>query len=421
MPNVSTPCSSSKKLVFTADWKTSVHDSTTLEYYMSLLPEGQEILRLFKEHQRPSTTRDQKESTGESLQYIEVKTFKVQIMSSGSSTLEHFEPANLTEQQWDRILSDNRALHGYYHGCGELNIAKAPKRAFRIKSNTPHGPERPTLPSEKTEPKSIPANKGRDKLPMSAKDEANMKPVLPSIPPFYVYDDAEISVSEILYGFQIKLLEQGFSREIIGASLNAIIVPPSRDSLANNSNPSYPKHLSAVYNLPRVCVELDSDLLELTEECEADAYSVTDAEGVKKFYQKYGNKFATSFTLGGQLHSVWNLSGVDTEGISQMKNKMRIAAALTFGPSNNRGSVSFAGSGSTGSTLVGNAIPNEEVQIAWNARGGDPTLSYSPLEWASTVKNHRLWRLTNQQGFITIPQMIQEIKPEVYDHLLRHV
>jgi len=44
------------------------------------------------------------------------------------------EPAELTEDQWDTILKNNRALHGYYidFKTGKL-LVKAPKPAFRLR------------------------------------------------------------------------------------------------------------------------------------------------------------------------------------------------------------------------------------------------------------------------------------------------
>lgn len=43
------------------------------------------------------------------------------------------EPAELTEQDWDVVMKNNRALHGYYTDFKKGILVKAPKPAFRLR------------------------------------------------------------------------------------------------------------------------------------------------------------------------------------------------------------------------------------------------------------------------------------------------
>lgn len=49
------------------------------------------------------------------------------------------EPAELTEADWDAVLKNNRALHGYYVDLEKGILVKAPKPAFRLRAATTPG------------------------------------------------------------------------------------------------------------------------------------------------------------------------------------------------------------------------------------------------------------------------------------------
>lgn len=53
------------------------------------------------------------------------------------------EPAELTELQWDTVLKNNRALHGYYTDFDKGILVKAPRPAFRLR-----GVAAPGIPAE---------------------------------------------------------------------------------------------------------------------------------------------------------------------------------------------------------------------------------------------------------------------------------
>ncbi|KAK6499403.1 hypothetical protein TWF506_004030 [Arthrobotrys conoides] len=469
-------CRISSKLFFTVDGKARLDDSTTLEYYMSLFADGQDILRLFKQPQNVAKSSSEGEgdpkakgNNGEAQQdtpteedpttspSLEVKTLKVQVtdgktskpLISGvdqsafkefvgkvteptltpgalptfdersrqlaslsgswatqSSGKDYTDPADLTEQQWDRILSNNRALHGYYYSPDDRTIVKAPKRAFKIRSHHP----KPADPASKT-------NGNKTEAPVVA--EAS----LPTIPPFFINDDAEISVTEISHNFQTTMLKEGFSSVAIEANATFGIPVSVSASLAKEQSYANQNHkeksvrsLAAIYSFPRVTVELDVDSLELTDECKADAYRITDADGIDKFHRKYGSLLATSFTLGGFLYSTQDVTTEESENLAQTKNKTKMAAGLSMQSQYGGGGGSFAKVNSDGST-VGNASLNQEARLAWSARGGDTILCSNPPEWAATVKDYRLWRLMNQQRFVGVKYLIKDLDTPAYKKL----
>ncbi|KAF5390505.1 hypothetical protein D9757_005208 [Collybiopsis confluens] len=67
-----------------------------------------------------------------------VETFRVTLIpetSTNRSMPEYPEPAELTEAQWDVVLKNTRAFHGYYYDSKKGTLRKAPKPAFRLKLN----------------------------------------------------------------------------------------------------------------------------------------------------------------------------------------------------------------------------------------------------------------------------------------------
>ncbi|KAK6344287.1 hypothetical protein TWF696_007928 [Orbilia brochopaga] len=523
-------CRISSKLFFTSDGKTRLDEATTLEYYMSLVPEGQAILKLFKqppkvdekktakvdgeknskvdgetpskvdekssktdekessttEEEKPSkadgekpdakasgskdpkNTEGEEESQDETAEEeadseissdIEVKMLKVQVTDGKTKTTtekerklisgvdqsdfrkflerardpsltpgklptfdeshrklasletdwatnvtskEYTEPADLTEQQWDRVLTNNRALHGYYFDGKKSAIVKAPRRAFKIRSNRP---------------KAAKTGNGQ------TDGDADADQPLPTIPPFYVCDDAEISITEITHNFQKTMLKEGFnSVSIEGNATFKIPVSVSgawdqEQATANQEKTETAvKALAATYNFPRVGVELDSDSLELTDECKEDIYRITDQDGADRFYRKYGTIFATSFTLGGFLYSTRDITTEEHSTLAQVKNKTRLAAGISIQSPYGGGGGNYAKTNADGTT-GGNASLHQDVRLAWNARGGDTLLCSNPPAWAATVKDYRLWRLMNQQRCVGIQFLIQDIDTHAFKQL----
>ncbi|KAF3225254.1 hypothetical protein TWF192_003308 [Orbilia oligospora] len=531
LKSIRSRCRISDKLFFTTNGRTCLDNSTTLGYYMSLLPEGQEILKLFKnlegsnvsevdskptakeesspenvstedsadagnpkngEIEKPKTKSiENKPEVGTKILKVKVtdgklkerplisgadqtafKSFVDKLAASSltpgalpsinekyrqltsltrdwattASSKDYTEPADLTEQQWDRVLSNNRALHGYFYSPKDWTIVKAPKRAFKLRSKKSHDNKQSspvTEPADKSAPLSheitqIPPTRAtvlplklvtnetpKDPVPAAKEehDEAAAENPLPSIPPFYVYDDADITVTEISHNFQKTMLKEGFSSQAIEGNVTFGIPVSISSSLAKEQGDinqdreeKNVKSLAAIYSFPRVCVELDSDALELTDECKRDAYLVTDEADVEKFYRKYGSVFATSFTLGGYLHSSQDLTTTETANLAQTKNKLKIAAGLSIQSSYGGGGGSY-GKTKSDSSSDGNVTLDQDSSLAWSARGGDTILCSNPAAWAATVKDYRLWRVMDQQRFVGVKYLIRDLDTQAYTQL----
>ncbi|KAF3280530.1 hypothetical protein TWF970_002751 [Orbilia oligospora] len=535
LESIRSKCRISEKLFFTTNGRTCLDNSTTLGYYMSLLPEGQKILKLFKNPEesevsvvnlRPTEgesrlehvsieggadsgdprngeteSPENKSEIGTEILQVKVtdgklkesplisgadqtafKSFVDKIAASSltpgvlpsinekyrqlssltsnwatnASSKDYTEPADLTEQQWDRVLSNNRALHGYFYSPEDWTIVKAPKRAFKLRSNESYDHK---LSSPVTQPADKPADKPVDKPALIIHKYSQLQPVqasvpprnsklatnettkdpvpasneehkgtatenpLPSIPPFYVYDDADITVTEISHNFQKTMLKEGFSSQAMEGNVTFGIPVSISSSLAKEQGTmnqdrkeTNVKSLAAVYSFPRVRVELDSDALELTDECKRDAYLVTNEDDVEKFDRKYGTVFATSFTLGGYLHSSQDLSTEEVANLAQTKNKMKFAAGLSIQSSYGGGGGNYGKTESDGSN-GSNVTLDQDSRLAWSARGGDTILCSNPSAWAATVKDYRLWRVMDQQRFVGVRYLIRDLDTQAYTHL----
>ncbi|KAF3189728.1 hypothetical protein TWF225_002861 [Orbilia oligospora] len=527
LKSIRSKCRISEKLFFTTNGRTCLDNSTTLGYYMSLLPEGQEILKLFKNPEESEVSvvdltpiegesrlehvsieggadvgdpkngetesPENKSEIGTKILQVKVtdgklkasplisgadqtafKSFVDKLAASSltpgvlpsinekyrqlssltsnwatsASSKDYTEPADLTEQQWDRVLSNNRALHGYFYSPEDWTIIKAPKRAFKLRSNKSYDPKRSspvTEPANKPAPLSheitqlqpmratvlsvsskLAKNENLTESVPAAKEEHNGAATeipLPSIPPFYVYDDADITVTEISHNFQKTMLKEGFSSQAIEGNVTFGIPVSISSSLAKeqgNMNQDRKetnvKSLAAVYSFPRVRVELDSDALELTDECKRDAYLVTNEDDVEKFDRKYGSIFATSFTLGGYLHSSQDLTTKEVANLAQTKNKMKFAAGLSIQSSYGGGGGNYGKTESDGSN-GSNVTLDQDSRLAWSARGGDTILCSNPAAWAATVKDYRLWRVMDQQRFVGVKYLIQDLDTQAYTQL----
>ncbi|KIL85161.1 hypothetical protein FAVG1_11590 [Fusarium avenaceum] len=452
-------CRISNKLFFTLDGKSRIDDQTTLAYYMSLTPEGQKVL------QPPAATATQAENKAgagekkkgdakDNVQAVDagvnILTLKVsngKIASSplalpasndglaklldgiSESRLKQGElptftdrelnslksdysvaagpgglpePSDMTEEQWDKVLTNNRALHGYFYDFEKNIMVKARKRAFKLKGAAPVGV--------------APADGGSQD---SSKD-------LPPFPPFYIADDASVGVTEIRNQFQHTLTKQGFNSLAVGGSIGggSASIPASvsasfekEHSFSNQTRTSTDvSSLVVTYNFPRVIIELDQDCLELTKECRRDALRVFFVLVANPSLLPAGSVFVSQFTLGGFLHSTRNVSSTETSHLDQVKDRTRIAAGVSIQSPKASGSINVA-KVDENSQDTGSASLLQDVRLTWDAHGGDTLLCSNPPAWASTVKNYQLWRLMNQQRLVKLEGLIQDVDIIAYRQL----
>ncbi|KAL2009535.1 hypothetical protein VTN00DRAFT_5342 [Thermoascus crustaceus] len=312
----------------------------------------------------------------------------------------------LTEQQWDRILSNNRALHGYLYDSKLGILIKAPKRC------TSHAflPPSPTF-EIRSETKATQTG-AQDGGKSGTELGQELKPDLPIIPPFFVNDDAEVTVTEIQRNFQNTMTNEGFSSvaveanagaDVFGAAVSVSTARSNEHSYANQKEESRKvDSLHVAYKFPRVVVELDPDCLKLTEECRKEAEGVVNTAMRDKFYEKYD-------TFLSRLKE-------EQRNLSQTKEKTRVAAGVNFQASGVSARSNFS-KVDCSSTEEGSASLNQDLRLTWEARGGDTPLCSNPSTWASTVKDYRLWRLMEQQRVVKMESLIKDVDIVDWTHL----
>ncbi|POR33790.1 Uncharacterized protein TPAR_06008 [Tolypocladium paradoxum] len=451
-------CNISNKLFFTVDGQSRIDGTTTLAYYMSLTAEGQDILQFLhsatggkkaEDEAKPQAAVESSEKKDEPSDDKKpaaepgVRTFKIKVtdttatrelvalpakneamselldmVSKGglergklptfadrqlaslaanyattAGTKTYPEPFELTEQQWDSVLMNNRAFHGFWYDFKLGTLVRATKRAFRLRGAAPVGK---------------PPSKDADKA----------KEYLPPIPPFFVFDDANVCVTEVQSQKQRSWIKEGFNSTAVGGSIGGslskvpISVEASFDQEHAWANQEHDRSkvdsLSVTYNFPRAVIELDPSCLELTEQCKGDAMKVTDKAARDRFYRQYGVIFVTRFTLGGYLHSTRNVVSTESSKLDQEKEKTRIAAGISIQSPWASGGANVANVQSKGEE-TSNASLFQDARLTWDAYGGDTLLCSNPVAWASTVKDHRLWRLMNQERLVSLEHLIKDV------------
>lgn len=458
----------SQKLKFTADGKTTLSDDTTLSYYMSLRGDSPIAEKTSQDH-APAPDANEPEAETEAGKGPAVKTVQVDLIlnkagggdgkgstpapvdlskiqenidkvmdkmktdgtvklgdltklsdslgrlgtdsmnfATQAGSVTYPEALDLTEVQWQTVFRNNRALHGWIYK-GNL-LVKARKQAFQLRpiQSDPIGQPPPTGTVNSGAPSTI--------------TSGNEKPAsLPPVPPFYVWDDATVEVTEMTSALETTMANQGFSSTAIkatggggkmGAEATASLAVEKEHSTANQTldvNKVNSIHVS--YQFPRAAVDLDAYCLELTDECKKQALDCRTAADVDRWKQEYGTVFATHFTLGGELTSSRLFHGSDAVELSTVKDSVKVAAGLSITSPYGSGGFSYGSSNSSESSK-GEKAAQQSMRLAWQARGGDTLLCSNPPAWASTVKDYRLWRIMDQEGMVSMLSLVKSVNAQ---------
>ncbi|KAF3308082.1 hypothetical protein TWF173_001737 [Orbilia oligospora] len=95
---------------------------------------------------------------------------------------------------------------------------------------------------------------------------------------------------------------------------------------------------------------------------------------------------------------------------------MKFAAGLSIQSSYGGGCGNYGKTESDGSN-GSNVTLDQDSRLAWSARGGDTILCSNPSAWAATVKDYRLWRVMDQQRFVGVRYLIQDLDTHAYTQL----
>ncbi|KAH7140033.1 hypothetical protein B0J13DRAFT_639301 [Dactylonectria estremocensis] len=344
--------------------------------------------------------------------------------AAAAGTVTYPEPLDLTELQWDAVFRNNRALHGWFYKDNML--VKARKKAFQLKPSSDAELSRPQPSAEtKTESLQEKTNSGD-----GAKDTSTQKtsgkegtpttrigPVLP-VPPFYVWDDASVEVTEMTSALEKTMADQGFSSTAVkaaggggamGAQASASLAIETEHSTADKKlKAEEVKSIHVAYKFPRAAVEVDAYCLQLTEECKRQALACRNRADVDRWQREYGSVFATQFTLGGELTSSRLFRSTDEAELLAVKDSLKIAAGLSISTPYVSAGASYGSSNSNEKT-EGEKKAQQSMRLAWQARGGDTLLCSNPPLWTNTVRDYRLWRITNQEGMVKMIDLVKSI------------
>ncbi|KAL6416202.1 hypothetical protein AUP68_00416 [Ilyonectria robusta] len=336
--------------------------------------------------------------------------------AAAAGTVTYPEPLDLTELQWDAVFRNNRALHGWVYK-GDM-LVKARKRAFQLA---------PSLDAELSRPQ--PSAETKTNSGDGVKDTPTQKPgekgaptpaigPLPPVPPFYVWDDASVEVTEMTSALEKTMANQGFSSTAVkaagggggmGAEASASFAVEKEHSTANKElKTEQVNSVHVAYKFPRAAVEVDAYCLQLTEECKREALACRNRADVDRWQREYGSVFATQFTLGGELTSSRLFHGSDAAELSAFKDSVKVAAGLSISTPYGSGGASY-GSFNSNETTQGDKKAQQSMRLAWQARGGDTLLCSNPPLWTSTVKDYRLWRIMDQQGVVRMTDLVKSI------------
>ncbi|KAF4237534.1 hypothetical protein CNMCM6805_006865 [Aspergillus fumigatiaffinis] len=167
---------------------------------------------------------------------------------------------------------------------------------------------------------------------------------------------------------------------------------------------------------PRAVGELDASCLAPTPECIKQAQDTKTPEDAKQFFHNYGNVFAATFTLDGELHSTRSLTTTEKQNLAATKDNVKTAAGFSLSSPYIAGGVSGGWADSNNKNTADQQL-RQSLRLAWHARGGDTILCSNPPQWAATVRNHNYWRIIDQECLVNMHKFIEKIDTGVADHL----
>ncbi|PIG86889.1 hypothetical protein AARAC_011902 [Aspergillus arachidicola] len=304
--------------------------------------------------------------------------------TSDSTIFSH--PEEMTAADWDNVMRANSLLHGTYTKSTSVGGQRARKPIFQKKAvQQKHGQNQSWIPS------------------------------------FSICDNSNISVDESATEQKTSLLKSGFTGWSAEASISGGVGAwsGSASGSASGSKATHDENQQAKavtditisYKFPRVELyldELDQEGYELTNECMEALERIEKSrsmEDVYAFYEGYGHFFAVTVRLGGRLTSTHHISKESTESLSEVKNRLKVAAALSIsGPSF---AMSTKGSYEHNDNKVDtDSKTSHNDKLAWEATGGDTTLASNPAAWAPTVRSYHNWRVTEITKVVPITQVL---------------
>lgn len=212
------------------------------------------------------------------------------------------------------------------------------------------------------------------------------------LPPFDVMDDSSINITELTSDFESAALNSCFSATAVQATLDggplAIAcsglnlgvdgsVNIAKSSLTGTSQKSSRNDLYASYEFPRVVLYLDENSIEPSRPCKQALEVLRNdptVEAVLKFMDKFGHIYSREVALGGRLQCLRASQSVSGSTISEKKDNLRAEASAQFSAFGASAGLS-ANRARLDESMSDLSVSDTARSIAWEARGGDTTLS----------------------------------------------
>jgi MAC/Perforin domain len=145
----------------------------------------------------------------------------------------------------------------------------------------------------------------------------------------------------------------------------------------SSSRNAQASRLYATYEFPRVVLFLDENSLEPSPQCRKALEAVCadpSPEAVIQFMNRFGHVYPKEVHLGGRLQAMKSLETVSGTSVTEKVEALKLEASAQFNPGFGRGTGKFQ-SANTDSMISNLSISGSSQMMAWEARGGDTTLS----------------------------------------------
>ncbi|KAG4438003.1 hypothetical protein IFR05_006504 [Cadophora sp. M221] len=293
-----------------------------------------------------------------------------------SPATENSNPYELSTEKWNFVLRSNAILNGFILNSENESVQRSRLPAFQL---------------------------NHDVAEFSG---------------FHIEDNSSINVSTLTSDFQSSALNECFSTKDFEAAIKAGICGYGLNGNLDRSSASLEKsgslqssrssRLYATYEFPRVVLYLDEDTLELTPQCSKALEAICadpSAEAVLQFLNKYGHVYPQETYLGGRLQAMKSLDSVSGSSLSEKIDTLKLEASAQFHVGLGRGVGNYQ-LGDASGMMSRMSVSSSAQLMAWEARGGDTTLSANPSAWAPTVKASHNWRVIRRAKLVALPDLI---------------
>ena len=325
---------------------------------------------------------------------------------------------NLHEDEWAVVLRNCAIFYGWVVDPISRNIIRAPKPAFRLRSQRDQGQvaKIPDFVSKEAPQHSTKADAGKE-LPDQSLDSTNATPsaevdaaeiVIPradkGISSFQVNDDSKIEITAHKDEISVSMAKSDFSDQSTEASVSgggfgvsvgvSAGISSSKFNSSKNLNSVTTQTMIARYMFPRCDLVLWPDELQLTEELSGLIEQIRTSKDIKvlrKLQVEYGQLFCQQVTLGGRLLSTKFSSVDEQKSIEETKESFKnfVGASVSGGFGGISAGASVKHDQAQGASNVSEKDSRSQNEaVIFEAVGGDTILANNSAKWCATVGDY---------------------------------